>query len=120
MAVGSAAALIGAGAARAMPGDAYDDTRYPDDASVRFEQPRTVAVAIDVTAKEGRVAAKPGEEVRVVFDRSPTGGGDADLVLPDHGIRTSLPAGQAVAVTVRAGPSGGVRYVVEELPGGAR
>ncbi len=111
---GAAAALLGGGTARAGSASnpfTFDDTTYPD-----LPEPRQVDVTIDgrTIVPEGRIGAKPGEEVHATFTNKSDAGGSTELVLPDYGVRAALPPGQSVAVILRAGPTGEIPYSVQQ------
>jgi hypothetical protein len=94
MMAGAAAAVLGAGTARATT------------------EPRTVTVDVDESGYQpGLIPANDGEQVRLVFTRT-AGSPVAALVLQDHGIMAPLPLRQPVAVTVRSA-GGGVGYTIQ-------
>ena len=116
MMAGAAAALLGGGTARA--GSAanpftFDDTTYPD-----LPEPRQVEVTIDGRAivPQGRISARPGEEVQATFTNKSDAAGGTELVLPDYGVRAALPPGQSVEVLLRADSSGAIPYSVQPPP----
>jgi plastocyanin domain-containing protein len=75
---------------------------------------RTVAITVDGSGVlPGSVAAKDGEQVRLVFTRT-AGPAVAALVLQDHGILAPLPLREPVTVVVRSA-EGGIGYTVQPL-----
>lgn len=75
---------------------------------------RTVAITVDASGSgPGLIAAKDGEQVRLVFTRT-AGPAFAALVLQDHGIMAPLPLRQPVTVIVRSA-AGGVGYTVQPV-----
>ena len=74
-------------------------------ASAARAEDETVARTVQVTVEDGsagRVAATPGEPVRLVFQRSSGPALDQSIVLPDEGVVAPLPLGQPVTLTVRS------------------
>jgi plastocyanin domain-containing protein len=71
---------------------------------------RTVEVSVE-DGGAGRVAATPGEPVRLVFQRT-SGPALESIVLPDEGVVAPLPLGQPVMLIVRSA-RGDIGYRVE-------
>jgi plastocyanin domain-containing protein len=96
--------LLASGAARAGPGIALgrDDTIYPDDL-LEAAAARRVDVAITDHGPEPRsIPVQASEHLELVFTRQSTATCRGDVVIPEFGARTAVPAGSPVALSLLA------------------
>jgi len=92
--------LLAAGSAHAGPGLGHDDTIYPDDL-LEASPARRVDVAITDRGPVPRTIETEGsEKLELVFTRESANACRGDLLVPEFGLRTTVPAGSPVALTL--------------------
>lgn len=96
--------LLAAGVARAGPGIplGHDDTVYPDDL-LEAAPARRVDVTITDHGPEPRTIPVAGSEhLELVFTRQSGAACRGDVLVPEFGARTAVPAGGTVALSLLA------------------
>ena len=94
--------LLASGAAYAAPGlpYTYDDTVYPDQL-VEDSAPRRVDVTItDAGPQPREIPVNGSEKLELVLKRESPNACRWDVVVNENGLRTPVPAGRPVALTV--------------------
>jgi hypothetical protein len=92
--------LLAAGSALAGPGIAHDDTVYPDDVAEQ-SAPRRVDVKITDRGPEPRdIPVSGSEKLELVLTRESPNACRWDVLVPGYDLRTAVPAGRPVALTL--------------------
>ena len=78
----------------------HDDTVYPDDLA-EAASPRRVDVTITDQGPQPRdIQVSGGEKLELVLTRASPNACRSDVLVPEYGLRTPVPAGHPVALTL--------------------
>jgi plastocyanin domain-containing protein len=96
--------LLAAGVARAGPGLplGHDDTVYPDDLLEAAPARRVDVMITDHGPEPRSIPVEGSEHLELVFTRQSAATCRGDVLVPEFGARTAVPAGGAVALSLLA------------------